>query len=570
MKSLIIGCFVLLLTSSLFSQSLQRYELLITEFMADPLPVVGLPAAEFIELKNISKRPLRLDGCRITDGVTTGILGSGITLPPDSLLILCPKSQLQAFAYHGRSIALNAFPSIDNDGDEIVLISPEGLVIHAVRFEAADYRNPMKQNGGWSFEMIDPRFPCQGTANWAVSVAPEGGTPGRANSVAGNRSDQIAPVPIRSWAVDSLNLVVQFDEGLDSLSASQVKCYNLRSDAPMVVQARPLPPFFDHVSLTLSFPLSAGRVHQLEVKDIRDCHGNQMPDKYVVNTGRSGAVRDDQLRINEILFDPKPGGADYVELINLGPGIIDARNIYLGNATTSGQAASLKPLQTSPRMIFPGEMIVVTTDPAATSRDYAVHDRRWLWKMDNMPSYPDDAGTVVVMDNTGKELDRFEYRADMHFKLLGEKEGVALERIRPSGVTMMSGNWHSASSGSGYGTPTGRNSQYMSSDTLLGQVQLSSKVFSPDLDGIDDVLTISWRFPEPGNIMSLRVLDIQGRLIKMLCRNDLAGTSGDANWNGLSEAGKSISAGPYVIWADVTDRRGKQRLWRLPFIIAYR
>lgn len=570
MKSLIIGCFVLLLTSSLFSQPLQRYELLITEFMADPLPVVGLPAAEFIELKNVSKRPLRLDGCRITDGVTTGILGSGITLPPDSLLILCPKSHLQAFAYHGRSIALNAFPSIDNDGDEIVLISPEGLVIHAVRFEAADYRNPMKQNGGWSFEMIDPRFPCHGDENWSVCQAAAGGTPGKTNSVAGSRSDITPPRLLRAWPVDNLTLVVQFDEGLDSLTTVSVNAYTLGNSAPKVVNVSLLPPHFDHASLRLEFPLSVGRVYGLEVTGIQDCHGNAMKGSQAVKTGRPDIPSETQLRINEVLFNPKPGGADYVELINLGPGIIDAQDIYLGNASNGGMATNLKPLKMAPQLIFPGDLVVATSDPDATMRDYYVKERSWLWKMENMPSYPDDAGSVIVMDKTGKELDRFNYNADIHYPLIGEKEGVALERIRPVGSTSSVGNWHSASSASGYGTPTGRNSQFMSSDTLLGQVRLSSKVFSPDLDGIDDVITISWRFPEPGNIISLRVLDIQGRLIKMLCRNDLAGTSGHSNWNGLSEAGKSISAGPYILWAEVTGQRGKQRLWRLPFIVAYR
>ena len=570
MKSLIIGCFALLWICPVSSQPLQRFELLITEFMADPLPVVGLPAAEFIEVKNVSNRSLRLDGCMISDGVTTGTIGSGIVLPPDSVLILCPKTHLQTFSSYGRSTALNPFPSIDNDGDEIVLFSSEGMVVHAVKFESSDYQNPIKQNGGWSFEMIDHRFPCHGAANWSVSQAAQGGTPGKVNSVAGSRSDLTAPVPLRSWAVDSLTLIVEFDEGLDSLTASLVNSYDLGMNAPKVMKARPLAPFFDHISLTLAFPLTAGRVYQLAVTGIRDCHGNQVSGIQAVKTGRSETPRDGQLRINELLFDPKPGGADYVELINLGPGIIDARTIYLGNATNGGQAANLKPLHIAPRLIFPGELMVATPDPAAIMRDYVVQERKWLWKMDNMASYPDDAGTVVLVDKTGKELDRFEYRSDMHFQLIGKKEGVSLERIRPSGVTAMAGNWHSAASASGYGTPTGRNSQYMSSDTLPGQVQLSSKVFSPDLDGVDDVLTITWRFPEPGNIISIRVLDIQGRLIKMLSRNDLAGTSGLLNWNGLDETARPIAAGLYILWAEVTHHRGKQRLWRLPFIVAYR
>ena len=196
MKSYMIKALVLLWASPVFSQPLQRFEVVITEIMADPLPVVGLPAAEFIELRNNSRRPLRLDGCRISDGVTTGIIGAGVELPPDSLLILCPKSHALTFANLGRTAALNTFPSIDNDGDEIVLRSPEGVLIHAIRFNAADYRNPLKQAGGWSLEMIDPGFPCHGSDNWTASQDLQGGTPGRINCVAGSRSDLRCPPPV--------------------------------------------------------------------------------------------------------------------------------------------------------------------------------------------------------------------------------------------------------------------------------------------------------------------------------------------------------------------------------------
>ncbi len=570
MKSWTIRALLLLWNCPALCQPIQRYDLVITEFMADPLPVVGLPASEYIEIKNISGRILRLDGCSISDGVTKGIIGSGVSLAPDSLLILCPKSHVQTFATYGRSIALSSFPSIDNDGDEMVLSSPEGMVIHAVRFEIADYRHPLKQHGGWSLEMIDTGFPCHGGENWSPSLTMEGGTPGRVNSVAGSRSDITAPRPLRTWFLDSLSLVVQFDEGLDSISASAVRSYTVSGTAPKVMKARPIAPFFDQVALTLEFPLTHGRVYLLEISGIKDCRGNLMAGSYPVRTGRPEPARNGQLRINEVLFNPKQGGSDYVELINLGPGIMDARDIYLGNAPNGGQASNLKPLQTGPRLIFPGDHIVCTTDPDATMRDYFVRERDWLWKMDNMPGYPDDAGSITVMDKTGKELDRFNYRADMHFPLIGAQEGVALERVRPSGLTEDAGNWHSASSASGYGTPTGRNSQYMVSDTLPGEIQLSSRVFSPDLDGIDDILTISWRFPDLGNIISLRVLDIQGRMIRMLVRNGLAGTTGLNSWNGLNEGQHAVAAGPYVIWAEVTDRRGKQRLWRLPFVIAYR
>ena len=570
MKSYMIKALVLLWASPVFSQPLQRFEVVITEIMADPLPVVGLPAAEFIELRNNSRRPLRLDGCRISDGVTTGIIGAGVELPPDSLLILCPKSHALTFANLGRTAALNTFPSIDNDGDEIVLRSPEGVLIHAIRFNEADYRNPLKQAGGWSLEMIDPGFPCHGSDNWTASQDLQGGTPGRINSVAGSRSDLRAPRPLRTWSADSVSIIVTFDEGLDSLAGASVRSYSLGAAAPGIIKARTVPPFFDQVVLTLASPMAYDRIYLLEVSEVRDCQGNAMVGTTAVKTGRPAPARDGQLRINELLFDPKPGGSDYIELINLGPGLLEGSQIHIGNASGSGQASNLRPLAKQSRLIFPGDHIVCTSDREAVLRAHFVKDPEWLWETDNLPSYPDDAGSVVIMDKAGRTLDRFNYRADMHFPLLGEKEGVALERVRPDKPTNDAGNWHSASSGAGYGTPTARNSQFLAADTLPGEILLSSRVLSPDLDGINDLLTISWRFPETGNIISMRILDSRGRVILTLMRNRLAGTTGVISWNGLSEGQQKLAAGPYVLWTEVADRHGKLRVRRYPFLIAYR
>ncbi len=48
--------------------------------------------------------------------------------------------------------------------------------------------------------------------------------------------------------------------------------------------------------------------------------------------------------INEILFNPKPGGADYVELYNRSDSPVDLRHLFLANRNSSGQYGLLKKL----------------------------------------------------------------------------------------------------------------------------------------------------------------------------------------------------------------------------------
>jgi hypothetical protein len=563
-------CLTLLAGMAVKGQPPRRHELLMTEILADPSPSVGLPSAEFVEIRNVSQRTLRLDGCRLSDGVSGGTIGTGIQLEPDSLLILCSRSFAGNYATYGRTLGLSSFPAIDNDGESLLLISPEGVVIHAMQFDISYYGNPLKAAGGWSLEMIDHRFPCHGSENWAPSMASDGGTPGRANSMAGTRSDLKPPALLRTFAVDSLTIVAVFDEGLDSVKAAGHLQYSLEGNGPKIVSARPLSPFFDRVQLVFDRPLAQNVVYTLQVSAVSDCHGNPIRGLVFARTGRPDPVRPGQLRINEILFDPKPEAADFVELLNLGPGIINANSLYLGNCSGTGITGNLKRIREDAGLIFPGDLIVCTTDPLSVKRAYFVKEPDWLWKMDAMPSYPDESGCVVVLDSRGRELDRLVYRAEMHFPLIGEKEGVSLERVNPSASSEMPENWHSAGSGVGYGTPTGRNSQFMQGDTVKGTVGISPTIFSPDMDGVEDLLTISWQFPVTGNLISLRILDSQGRLIRTPLRNGLAGTNGEIRWNGLNERGTAISSGLYFLWAEATDTRGKQRVWRIPFVLARR
>src|SRR5215216_2244455 len=109
-----------------------RYEVVIDEIMADPTPQVGLPAAEFIELKNVSGRAINLSGWRLsTSSATSGAFPSH-TLPADSSLVLTSTSSASLFSPFGRVIGIPSFPSLSNEGTVLSLTSKEGITIHAV------------------------------------------------------------------------------------------------------------------------------------------------------------------------------------------------------------------------------------------------------------------------------------------------------------------------------------------------------------------------------------------------------------------------------------------------------
>ena len=74
-----------------------RYDVLITEIMADPSPQVGLPNAEWIELKNVSNTAINLQGWRLGDANSLSGPMPSFTLQPDSFLIVCNSSGVTVF-----------------------------------------------------------------------------------------------------------------------------------------------------------------------------------------------------------------------------------------------------------------------------------------------------------------------------------------------------------------------------------------------------------------------------------------------------------------------------------------
>ena len=69
-----------------------RYDVVITEFLSDPTPAVGLPESEFIELKNRSAVDYNLRNWTISNGNSSATIKVDYILKADSFLILCASS----------------------------------------------------------------------------------------------------------------------------------------------------------------------------------------------------------------------------------------------------------------------------------------------------------------------------------------------------------------------------------------------------------------------------------------------------------------------------------------------
>ena len=342
------------------AQAPARYAIVIDEILADPLPAIGLPPYEYIELKNVSNDSLNLYHWKITDGSNTAIISINYWLQPDSFVVLCPSSAFNSFIAFGPTIGLSSFPSLNNEGDIVSLISPEGKLIHAINYQLNWFNNAVKSEGGWSLEIIDARNPCAGKSNWKASNDAKGGTPGRKNSIDAINPDQNSPAFVRAYVKDSTTIVAVFDEPLDSNEAIIVNHYILEDSHVSPFAAIVLPPLFSEVELHFSNALSPGVIYRVIVSGIKDCSNNIVGQLNRRPVGLPSEADSMDLVINEILFNPRDDGTDYVEFYSKSKKIIDVSEIYIANRNSSGQIGTPRKISEIPYLIFPGDCLAIS------------------------------------------------------------------------------------------------------------------------------------------------------------------------------------------------------------------
>ncbi|HEX6432361.1 MAG TPA: lamin tail domain-containing protein [Niastella sp.] len=560
----------LLFVSASFAQVANRFDVVIDELLPDPSPPIQLPNAEFIELKNVSATAYNIRNWKLSDGSTTATITTSFLLQPDSFIIICPNTALAAFAAFGKAIGVSSFPSLNNEGDVISLYTPEGRLIHAVGYTGSWYQNAVKSDGGWSLEMIDTKNPCAGLSNWKASANNSGGSPGRKNAVDDNNTDEQPPALYRSFTTDSITISALFNEPLDSATAAFAGNYSINNGVVHPASASVVMPLCTEVVLKLPAPLTNQTVYELTVNNVKDCAGNSINR---LNTAKAGLpVMADSLAIviNEILFNPKPDGFDYIEIYNRSNRIIDLKQLYLATRNATGQLTGITPVSAAAWLFFPGEYRVLTENSLWLQQQYLINDPSLMIELPALPSLPDDKGVIVLMNAEGDIIDELKYDHTWHFGLINDDEGIALERHNYNQPTQQQSNWSSAASTAGFGTPGYPNSQLMGDAGIQGQVAITPAVFSPDNDGFNDFATIDCQLPEPGYVANIRIFDANGHNVRRLVQNATLSASGRFRWDGLDDKGHKLPVGIYVVFTELFNLQGKTKKFKQAVTLARR
>jgi len=550
----------------------QRFDVIFNELMADPTPEVGLPPFEYIELYNTTEFPINISGWILQHGSTQRVLPFGL-IEPGGYILLVAESAVQAFLPFGNVVGVPGLSStaLTNAGTSLLLFDQNGQLVSFVNYTDRWYRNPAKSNGGWSLEKIDPLNFCQGAENWTASENPQGGTPGASNSVLGSNPDNAKPDLLRAGFVDEFNVKLFFSETIDQqslLALTQAGNFGIGN----ILSVESLLPDFSTALINLETPLETGRIYEITLPaQISDCAGNTINRRSARLAIPQPAVPFDAV-INEVLFNPPDGGSRYIELYNRSEKVIELKNHTISSKDTiQNFLIGIREISSESYLFFPGDYVVLTTSPEAVLNTFMTSQPNALIRVDAMPSMTNTSGIIVLASKSLVEIDQFAYHENMHFALLTNKKGVALERVNYHRPTQNRSNWHSASQSAGFGTPGYRNSQYSAGLTKQeGEIEVYPEVFSPDSDGHDDLLTISYRFENPGYVATVRIFDSRGRLIRNLARAELLAVNGAFTWDGTTDDYQKAPIGIYIIHLEVTDLSGNVNHYRKTAVLGGR
>ncbi len=138
---------------------------------------------EWVEIFNAGKETVNLRSWALTDGKDTARISTECPLRPEQFKVIAADSGLTDFYDLADSdlLVVHDFPTLNNEGDVLFLLAPWGDWTEQVAYRKTylwgeAYRLP-------SLERINPLIEARLENNWGPSVAAQGATPGRRNSL---------------------------------------------------------------------------------------------------------------------------------------------------------------------------------------------------------------------------------------------------------------------------------------------------------------------------------------------------------------------------------------------------
>jgi len=525
-------------------------DLVITEIMANPNEDQELPNRQYVEIYNPTDQLFSLTDVKFMDERDTVSLGLNYIEAGEYLLLTSSSAEEDLRAY-ARVIGLSPWPNLNNRGDDLQLITNEEIINQAL-YRDNWYKESFKYDeGGWSLEMIDVRNPCLGISNWRASIADAQGTPGAQNSVNQENIDQSGPELEKAFAPNGNEVLAFFNEVID---ITQIRRNQFSISPETQIESVEMLDL-SSVKITLAEELKVKVRYSLSANSLTDCVGNIITSEgNQVNFALAESPQQGDVVLNEILYDQKSGGADFIELLN-----VSGKYINLSGWTVEGSSQENVILENENVIIAPGQYLALTEDKASIIKDYPTsHSEENIVEV-NLPTLTNGEG-IVRVSSTNQELEEyFEYSDDLHLPFLRTVDGVSLERINPEAPINEANSWSSAASAVGYATPGKPNSQRTDENISFGKIEANPKTFAHDQPGRNFTL-INYQLEDVGTKATVKIFDMKGTMVNTLANNETLSNTGFFRWDGVDSNGRKVRTGYYIIYFELFTAEGDTKV----------
>jgi hypothetical protein len=352
------------------------------------------------------------------------------------------------------------------------------------------------------------------------------------------------PSVIEVMAAGNNTLMVNFSEPVIEAEATVVENYSLNNGIGNPLFVTPLGVLGNQYLLEFAQNFDASKAYFLTVSGISDFNENVLEEQ-VVEFLFAGQPEPGDLWLSEILFDPYPNGEDFVEIYNSSNKFLELMGLSIRN-DRKDESRTI-----SGSLILPANSyLALTPEVDFLFQEYKPEPGANIENQE-LPSFNNDSGNVMLVSLSGIVLDSFDYSESLHFPLLDDTEGVSLERVSFEVESGNERNWQSAAKNVRYATPGYKNSNSIPMLSGGDKFVILNESFSPNQDGEDDQMILSYNLEKSGYVANIIVYDASGFRIKELSNNELLSSQGIVTWDGTGEDNKILDLGIYVVVGNV-------------------
>ena len=496
--------------------------ILINEFMSAP----NNDQSEFVEL--FAFRNLNMVEWSISDNHLDPVLLNTISVSSgDFIVVLSDSNMIDLLDGNAHLFFPFNFPSLNNSGDGIYLFDHTESVIDSLNYDT-DW--PLTSER--STEKIRQSYTSNGSSNWLLADENISMTPGNKNSVMVLDVDgmiiqdaitysPIPPfpdsvvtilIPIVNAGVESFDGTFSIEMNDDEIGDGTIPIISMGDT--IIIESKIVSPISGLHSISII----------LDIVDDGNYENNiatfLLPVRYLFGS----------VLVNEFFPLPDSTESEFVE-------IIPQTNVNINNWTIRDLGGAKGVL---PNLDLSAFAYCLITDDSSFL-DIIPDTSILIFPGNGLPGLNNSSETIYILDHTESVIDSLQYNEN--WSLMDSR---SIEKYRITDTSNEPNNW-GISVGEAGKTPGFQNSLFFSDLPSKGSVAISPDPFSPDGDGIDDELTITYSLPYLGAAIRWEIIDMAGRVIAKPYYNYQVGQNGKLTWNGQRDNGKSARIGIYVM-----------------------